>query len=222
MFLLCRLALGMALLFPLGAAGRTAPCQQLPHGAAATEIEVGKVPFVSAATFVCGPLERVYPFDPQTYGKVSGYAPVRSSNPPIVLYAAALDPGFFRLAKALDSLVATDRVWLNSLVIIIDAKGAQRGGYTVEEVIQRRKSLRQVVRSHHLTHLSFFLSAPGAKSMLPRLNLTGSQDLLLSTLDSHVQPEGESVVRSVLRLESDGLTAEKCKETVAALIRRRQ
>lgn len=216
-----RLARGPVLPALMLALGGNAPGQQAPQVEMSTGVEVGKAPVTIAATIVCGPLEKDYAFDPRTYGRVHGDAPIRSSHPPFVLYAFAPTPGFFRLATALDALVAQDPTWSNSLVIISDEKGAQRGGYSAEELTLRRESLRRLVQRNHITHLSFFLSAPNAKTLMSRLKLTGKQDLLLAALDNRKRPQADAPVLSAERLESDALTGAACKKAVGALVSHR-
>jgi hypothetical protein len=209
---------GIALALPLLASACDA--QNPPPAKVATSagIEVGKRPFLSVATVcVCGPLEADYPFDPLTYGKVRGYAPVNTSKPPLVLYTRDLNEKFFRLATALDALAAKSPHWSNSLVMVMDEKGAQYGGYTAEEVVQRRERIRQLAKSHNITHLSFFLTAVGAKAGASRLELMDSQNMLLATLNYPDSTLKRAVVGSVVRLASGDLTAQKCQEMIAAL-----
>lgn len=211
--------IGLGFVLPLLA--HTCDAQTPPPAKVATSlgIEVGKRPFLSVATVcACGPLEADYPFDPLTYGKVRGYAPVNTSNPPLVLYTRVLNPEFFRLAVALDALVAKNPRWSNSLVMVMDDKGAQYGGYTADEVVQRRESIRQLAKSNNITHLSFFLTAVGAKAGASRLELRDNQDMLLATLNYPASALKRAVVGSVMRLESSQLTTLKCQETVAALV----
>ncbi len=218
MKVLSRLAVGLTLAISILITGGKAPGQQVPQIETSRGVEVGKAPVTIAATIVCGPLEKDYFFDLRTYGKVSGDAPIRASHPPFVLYTSALTPGFFRLAAALDALVAGDKTWANSLVMVSDEKGAQQGGYSAEELGQRRATLRQLVLRNHISHLSFFLSAPPAKTLMRRLQLIGKQDLLLATLDNRKKPAPEAPVLAVQRLESNTLTAAGCKQIVASLI----
>lgn len=217
MKLIVRLALGLALLVPMLEAGKAVPAQQSPKTTEARGIEVGKAPFLTVATSVCGPLEKEQPFDPATYGKVRGYAPINSLHPPAVLYATALTPEFFQLAKALDALIEKDPTWANTMVILSDEKGAQRGGYGTEELLERRKSISKLAEKHHITHLSFFLSAQGAQSVAPRLELADKQDLLLAVLDNRTKPSRNAPVLSAQRLESSKLTAESAQKIVEKL-----
>ncbi|MCW3095430.1 MAG: hypothetical protein JWL77_1048 [Chthonomonadaceae bacterium] len=213
-----RFVVGPALLVSLLVIGGTAHGRQVPAVEMSTGVEAGKAPVVIAATIVCGPLEKDYYFEPRSYGKVSGDAPIRSSHPPFVLYTSALTPGFFRLATTLDALVAKDPTWANSLVMVSDEKGAQRGGYTVEELTGRRANLRQLVLRNHITHLSFFLSAPPAKTLMSRLKLIGKQDILLAGLDNRTRPSPDAAVLSAQRLVSEELTPAACKKAVDTLI----
>ncbi|HLK61535.1 MAG TPA: hypothetical protein VKU00_33610 [Chthonomonadaceae bacterium] len=100
-------------------------------------IQIGNPPFVSSATALNGSLEQQYPFDPESYGKVSGFSPTSSQDPKIVLYTLSLDKDFFRLAAVIDAFVTKHKSLNGSLVVVIDAKGAQVGGYSVEEVLKR-------------------------------------------------------------------------------------
>ena len=214
-----RLALGLSLVVPLLASGGNALGQQAPPVEMSRGVEVGKSPVTISATFVCGPLEKEYFFDQKTYGKVSGDAPIRISHPPFVLYTSVLNPGFFRLAAALDALVAKDPTWKNSMVMVSEAKGAQFGGYTLEALAQRRTSVRQMALNNHISHLSFFITAPSAKTLMPRLKLTGRQNMLLAALDNRTTPKVEAAVLTVQRLESDAITTTvAAKKSVAALV----
>ena len=217
MRLVAKFALGLTLLAPILMAGASVPAQQSPKVVESKGIEVGKAPYLIVATSVCGPLEKEQPFDPTTYGSVRGYAPVRSLHPPVVLYTTALTPEFFQLATALDKLVEKDPTWANAMVIVSDEKGAQRGGYGTEELLERRKSISQLAKKHHITHLSFFLSAQGAKSVAPRLELSDKQDLLLAVLDNRTKSDRNVPVLSVQRLESSKITAESSKKIVDTL-----
>jgi len=210
----------LALLVPLLATGGKAlGQQQAPEVEMSRGVEVGKSPVTISATFVCGPLEKEYYFDQKTYGKVSGEAPIRISHPPFVLYTSVLNPGFFRLAAALDALVAKDPTWKNSMVMVSDAKGAQFGGYTVEELGQRRASIRQMALNHHIGHLNFFITAPSAKTLMPRLKLIGKQNMLLTALDNRTTPKVDAAALTVQRMESDAITSDvAAKKAVDAMV----
>jgi len=215
------LAWRLALLVPLLAVGGNVRGQQAPEVEMSRGVEVGKSPVTISATFVCGPLEKEYFFDQKTYGKVSGEAPIRINHPPFVLYTSVLNPGFFRLAAALDALIAKDPTWKNSMVMVSDEKGAQFGGYKVEELAQRRTNVREMVLKNHLGHLNFFITAPPAKTLMPRLKLTGKQDMLLAALDNRTTPKVEAAVLTVQRLESDAITTSgAAKKAVDALVPR--
>ncbi len=191
-----------------GRAGRPQTNPFPPAGGVA----VGKPLFVSSATVVCGPLETEYPFAPETYGKVRGYSPTTSPDAKIVLYTRVLDKRFFRLAVAVDALVAQEKsLAASSLVIVIDDKGAQRGSYSLEEVKQRREAIRLLAKKNKISHLSFFLSAPGAESIAPNLRLTDA-NLLLAHLVGSDPPGQHAIVQwftqqQTTRMDDDTLAA---------------
>lgn len=209
----CKLALGLTLLAPT-LSGSTLLAQQSPRATAMTGMEIGRPPFLVVATAMCGPLEPKEPFDPKTFGQVRGTPPIRAYHPPLVLFTTALTPEFFRLATALDALIAADPTWSNSLVVVSEEKGAQVGGYTADEILERRKSISRLAEQNHITHLSFFLTAQGAKGVTPRLELADKQDILLAVLDNKEQPRMTAPILSVQRLESGKLTSEACKKIV--------
>ncbi len=137
----------------------------------------GKPLLVVVTAGICGPLEKEAPFDPKTYGTIRGFNPAGSKETKIILYTHVLDERFFRLASAIDKMVAKTPKLARSQVIVIDDKGAQRGGYTAEEVEKRRQAIRQLAASHNINHLSFFIAAPRASYILPILGLSAPQPI---------------------------------------------
>ncbi len=216
-----RIAQGILLSAVLSAAsvvllGKISGGQQTVKAQATGEGKIGKPLFVTAATSMCGPMEQEYPFDAQTYGKVSGYSPATSEAAKIVLYTRALDKNFFRVAAAIDALVAKNKSLTESLVIVMDEKGAQRGGYSVEEVQQRRNEIRRLAAQNHITHLTFFLSAPKAESIAPRLGLTDT-NLLIADLVRADVPDKHALVQWFTRLDTTHLSEQAFQETLASL-----
>lgn len=172
---------------------QTKPEISLPNKIPASGgVRIGKPLFVSSATIMCGPLESVYPFAPETYGLSCGYSPATSEDSKIVLYTHALDKQFFRLASDIDALAAKNKKLAGSMVIVIDEKGAQYGGYSIEEVKQRREAIRRLVTENKITHLSFFLSAPNAVSIAPSLRLTNANLLIAFLVESN--PAGDHAI----------------------------
>ena len=98
--------------------------QQSPQGGSlqSSRMEIGKYPFVIAATGICGPLESTCPFDPKTYGQVRGYSPL-GAKPRVVVYTRVLNTEFFRLAAMLEAQAAKNPKWTKLAVIITDEKG---------------------------------------------------------------------------------------------------
>ena len=191
--------------------------QTVQEGPKSGEIQVGKPLFVSSATAVCGPLEKKYPFDPATYGKSRGYSPTTSGDSKIVIYTRSLDKDFFRLASALDAMAVKQAKLPPVLVIVIDAKGAQNGGYSVEEVKARREEIRHLAQQNKLEHLSFFLSAPGANGIAPRLGLTGNVTLFAARLDGKEEDGKRALVQWETQRDATKLSEKAVQELVASL-----
>ncbi|MBB6052771.1 hypothetical protein [Armatimonas rosea] len=126
-------------------------------------IEVGKALPVTSATAATGPwLERA-PLNPATYGQTRGVSPATSPEAKIVLYTPTLSEDFFKLARRVDSLIEKHPELKWSFVQVSDPKGAQRGGYTADELKTRLAELKTLAESHELKHLSLVVAAPAAR-----------------------------------------------------------
>jgi len=181
------------------------------------EITVGKPLFVTSATYVGGSLDNTYPFNPESYGKVRGYSPATENGTRVVIYTRTLDKEFIKLAQAIDSAIGKHKELSNALVIVMDEKGAQRGGYTVEELTQRRHVISKTATDAGIKNLGFFISAPGADSLTSRLGLKDGENVVITRLAESPEAKHKPVVKSITRLQVNKLTEELIKTTIEAL-----
>lgn len=131
-------------------------------------LQAGKPIPVMSATAASGRwLERAA-LEPETYGKVRGVSPGTSSEPKIVLYTPVLNAEFFKIAATVDNYIANRPELAWSYVMVTDAKGAQRGGYTATELRARLDEIKVLAARHGIRHLSFLVSAPGNKTTKPK------------------------------------------------------
>jgi len=167
----------------------------------AEEVRVGQPLPVCSASAASGALALSEPFNAKTFGTVRGYSPATEPGSKIVIYARSLDRGFFQLAGAVDALVAKRPELAKSFVQVIDAKGAQRGGYTADEVTARLTEIRQLAIRNRVTHLSFALSAPGANSISSRLGINGETGVLVTAVVAGPEAHSHPVVDWLVRTE---------------------
>lgn len=179
-------------------------------------IQPGNAAIVCSATPASGPWAKKYPFNPQTYGKVSGVSPVTSPDPKIVLYTRTLDKRFFQLASAIDVLVARFRTLPWSLVQVMDEKGAQFGGYTVPELSQRITEIEKLATQNHINRLSFAISASNVSMFSPRIGLTDPNNVAIAYVTAD-DPEGKPIIRWSEKVNTSLLSEKEIQTLVAAL-----
>ena len=99
---------------------------------------VGKPTPLVVATTATGPHATRFPFNSQTYGKVSGFAPAtRAAKPCIVIYGKNLNDYTLAIAFMIDRITQSHPEMDAAYFYLFDAKGAQRGGYTADELAAR-------------------------------------------------------------------------------------
>lgn len=168
-----------------------------------------RLPPVSATAASGRWLERA-PFDPATYGKERGVSPATTSEPKIVLYTASLDEDFFKIASAVDTYVGQNPKLGWSFVQVQDAKGAQFGGYSAEELRVRLDEIQRQAQQHGIRHLSFLVAAPGSKAKEP------SKTVVLAFVRP-VNTKSFPVIEWVTENSSSDLQGKALTETLASL-----
>ncbi|MFO0959678.1 MAG: hypothetical protein U0800_19955 [Isosphaeraceae bacterium] len=181
------------------------------------EIQVGSRAPVTSATAACGPWLKRCPLDAESYGKVRGVSPATSPDAKLLIYARKLDGNFFRLAKAIDAVVADNPRLEWSFVQVLDERGAQRGGYSAEELERRLAEIRDLAKEHGIEHLSFVVSAPSAGSFAPRLGLVDGPDVLVAHLEPGADGDRSSLIRWFRRGDSSKLDEAAIGEWTGAL-----
>lgn len=187
-------------------------------------MEVGKPAIVCSATPASGLWAREYPFKAETYGLVRGISPVTEQEPKIVLYTLTLNKDFLRLTAAVDAFVARNKGLERSLVQVIDTQGAQRGGYSADELKARLAAIRKVAEDNKITHLSFVVSASNAASFGKRLGLEegSNPDLLiahLGTPESPAEKNKRAIIKWMDRYNTDKLSDKTIQEIIVLLER---
>lgn len=182
------------------------------------KFEVEKTAPLVVALPVCGPEEEKTPFNIANYGKVRGFNPISDMKAKgVVLLTRKLDEGFFRFAAAVEGLVASQAKSCQCIVIVIDEKGAQVGGYTAQEFETRRAEVGKLAKTHKLNHLSFYIasSPPNAIGSSPELR---QNNLVLAVVgvDSdhkHRRP----ITRLVLPLDAEKMNDNAIERAIAAI-----
>lgn len=112
------------------------------------------------ATTAAGPLKANYPFDPEKFGTTRGYCPscrIRSNS--IVIYTLELDEPVLLLLEALNKHLVNTNSAEESYLHVFDVKGAQLGGYTKTELVDRINQIENLVQSRRISHISVGIAA---------------------------------------------------------------
>ncbi len=184
-----------------------------PHG----DLKLGDQAITCSATPATGKWAAEHPFDARTYGLNRGVSPATSHDSKIVLYTRILDKGFFRLARRLDKFLAKHPELEWSFVQVLDEKGAQRGGYTANELQTRLSEVRELVAQAKIKHLSFTISAPNAASFGPQLGMAGPQSLVLAVLVAGKTTNEHPQVGYVRHLESSDITDKVAADAIVEI-----
>ena len=177
-------------------------------------VSVGKDFPLSVASPASGRWAEKHPFRPETYGKIRGYNPIGSEDPKIVLCTLSLDKDFFRLAAAVDAFLAKHKGLECSVIQVADIKGAQQGGYTLEEASRRIEELRKLARQYKIEHLSFALSTAPASYFSDHLGFTDHANFLAAYLAPEDSPNAAGRVKWV----SQGNTAKLADKAIQEII----
>ena len=150
------------------------------------EKSLGSSPPLVVATTATGPHATRFPFDPKTYGLVRGYAPSNQvSKPCIVLYARHLNDSTRTIVAKVDAFSATHPTMDAAYLHLFDEKGAQRGGYTAEELTTRIKELDTIAKSQNWKATSIGVAAN--KSGTRTVGIIDDNDVVIVVL----KPDGQ-------------------------------
>jgi hypothetical protein len=212
-----RSALGISITVAL-ALWHAAPSNAADPQHAVWEQRLGKPAPLIVATSATGPWAAKYPFDPGTYGLVRGHSPgTASKGANILVYARALNGPVLALVSRLDSLVADNPRLGTPFVHLYDVKGAQRGGYTADELRARIAELQELAVANKLTHVSTGIaSSPGSAA---QVGLDDTHDLVIVYLAANKDPAQRPTVAWYRVTNSTILDANALQEMEASLRR---
>jgi hypothetical protein len=119
------------------------------------------------STPASGPWAKQYPFDPDKYGKIRGFSPSTSSKSSlIVLYTTTLSKEMMLAVQKIEAILKKERETksggestVDAYIHFLDSKGAQLGGYTVEEVSDRIERIQEIAAENDLSHVSIGIAA---------------------------------------------------------------
>jgi hypothetical protein len=141
---------------------------------------LGKRAPVSVTTPASGPWAAKYPFNPQQFGLIRGFSPGTAAKTDcILIYTRSLSPAVLSLAKRIEAIISETPSLESSFVHLFDEKGAQRGGYTADEVVARIGEIQTLANKHQLTRLSIGIAA---NSSGKNVGLVGDRDLVVVLL----------------------------------------
>ncbi len=128
---------------------------------------LGKRAPVQVSTPVFGPWAKKYPFDPDKYGKIRGFSPSSSSKSSlIVLYTTTLSKEMMLAVRKIEAILEKEHETksgsestVDAYIHFLDSKGAQQGGYTVEEVSDRIERIQEIAVENDLSHVSIGIAA---------------------------------------------------------------
>ncbi len=191
------------------------PAQGQPQGQV-ERVTLGKQFPLCVATAATGKWAKECPFNPAMFGKIRGYNVLGRKSPQVVIGTLSLDSHFLRLAKAVDDFVGRHKELEWSAIQVGDTKGAQIGGYTADEIVQRMKELQNIARQNKLKHLSFVLSSPNADGFSQRLGLTEGSNLLVALVAGNADSK-EGVVKWFAQRQSSQMSKQTTQEIIASL-----
>lgn len=149
--------------------------------------------------------------NPATYGRVSGVSPAVSPEPKIILYTDLLGEGFWRTAVAVDRYVGKNPKLAWSFVQVRDVKGAQRGGYTADELRARIAEIAELTRKRGIRHLLFVIAAPGRGEAEP------SDAVTLAYTSAKGKSDPFPTVSWVTQIPASSVTDKILADTLASL-----
>lgn len=165
-----------------------------------------------------GPFEDKHPFNIDQYGKVRGYNPIGTvKGKAVVLLTRNLDEGFFRMASALEEQVVNNGNISEGLVVIIDEKGAQQGGYTVEEFAQRREQINKLAKNNKINHLSFFIASSPAGAIASSPELKQNNMLLLVVSENARDKNRFAITRFLKTLDTVKIDDKAINDSVTSI-----
>lgn len=194
----------------------SATCRAQDSSATVWEQRLGRPAPLIVATAASGPWAAKHPFDPAKYGLVRGYSPgAATSGANVLVYARTLNPPVLALAARLDSIASDNPQLGKPFVHLYDGKGAQRGGYTVDEVQTRLAELRELAAANKLTHTSIgIVSSPGTAV---QVGLDDTHDLVIVVLAASKEPAPRPVVAWYRVANTTNLDVKALQELDASL-----
>ncbi|MFT3883267.1 MAG: hypothetical protein QM703_26890 [Gemmatales bacterium] len=170
------------------------------------ENRLGVQPPLLVATTATGPHAKQYPFRPETYGKTSGHSPTTNmSKACILIYTRQLNSATLPLASAINEFTLKHFSLDPAYLLLFDVKGAQRGGYTVEEMTARIKELEEISQKNKLTGVSIGIAANPAYA--EKAGLNNINDVAIVLLKTPTSSRKEPVIAWYQMLSAKDLSA---------------
>ncbi len=121
------------------------------------------------------------------------------------------------LAARVDALVARRPELKSSGVYLFDTQGAQQGGYTSEELIQRIKEIQEISDKHKLNVLSIAIAANSSPKSTARVGLNDSHDVMIVYFRPNINSNKRAVVTWLKAAKTADLDKTSIDEIVKSL-----
>lgn len=164
---------------------------------------LGKPLPTMVSTPATGAWNAKHPFDPATFGKVRGYAPANQVTR-LAIFSDRLDENVWKCLKDIDQILK-DSDQQECYVTVFDIKGAQLGGYQVDELSERISELKKLTTERQIKRLSIGIAAnssPGNRAQVG-LGAAGNVSIVLLTKADH--NDKKAIVQSLIVLDSKKL-----------------
>lgn len=166
---------------------------------------MGSPPPLLVATAATGPWATKHPFDATTFGKTRGFSPsTEVEGSCILVYLRKLDANQQKLVSKLNAITQANPKMEPCFIHLFDVKGAQRGGYTADELQTRINELKVVADKHQWKHSSLGITA-NARGF-DQVGLDDQHDTAIVLI--RPMPGKKSPVTTWYRLTSDTLLTE--------------
>jgi hypothetical protein len=178
---------------------------------------IGGRPFLEVATAASGSWAQWFPFNPQTFGTSSGQSPASARSRLVLIYTRALDAKFLDLAGSIDALVEPHQELEGSGIYLFDKKGAQRGGYTADELTQRIQQIQEIAQAAKLKGLSIAIAANNSPATAAGVGINDEHDVTIVYVTPGPQPATRGSIAWLRQVNTTDLTVASRAQMIAAL-----
>lgn len=188
---------------------------QRVHGDDQWDALQGKRPPITVVTPASGPFAEQHPFQKESFGKTRGFCPANGAKGnAVMVYLRTLSPKNIAWLQRIEAAMESQPKWNETFVHVFDAKGAQVGGYSADELETRIAELRTIANQEKWERISVGVTANSAGD---RVGLEDGCTLVVVLLTPTADSKGRSVVRWHAYGREESLDEDTFKEWLQAI-----